>query len=146
MMRRWRRQWCGSREPGVDRQPTKSHYCGAWLLARLIHYVRQNLTRINIDRVTAWSDSTVALAWIKSQVAQLKTFVANRVAQIQQTTTPNMWRHVHTKDNPADCASRGISPRELTKHVMWWIGPTFLRLSEEFWPLTETALSIDEIN
>jgi len=64
--------------------------CGAWLLARLLHFVRQNLTRINIKEVTAWSDSTVALAWIKSQTAQLKTFVANRVVQIQQTTTPDM--------------------------------------------------------
>lgn len=118
--------------------------CGAWLLARLLHFVLQNLTRINIERVIAWSDSTVALAWIKSQTAQLKTFVANRVAQIQQTTTPDMWRHVPTKENPADCASRGLSPKQLAHHVQWWMGPTFLRMSEEYWPSTEAEMATDD--
>jgi len=118
--------------------------CGAWLLARLLHFVCQHLTRIKFERVIAWSDSTVALAWIKSQTAQLKTFVANRVAQIQRTTTPDMWRHVPTKENPADCASRGLSPKELADHVQWWMGPTFLRLSEDYWPSTEAVMSTNE--
>ncbi|CAI6350178.1 unnamed protein product [Macrosiphum euphorbiae] len=118
--------------------------CGALLLARLLHFVCQNLTRIKIERVIAWSDSTVALAWIKSPTAQLKTFVANRVAQIQRTTTSYLWRHVPTKENPADCASRGLSPKELANHVQWWMGPTFLRLSEDYWPSTEAVMLTDE--
>ncbi|KAL6418367.1 hypothetical protein ACFW04_014463 [Cataglyphis niger] len=26
--------------------------------------------------------------------------------------------------NPADCASRGISPRKLVSHPLWWKGPS----------------------
>lgn len=38
--------------------------CGSPLLARVINYTHTNLTSLRIDRITAWSDSTVALEWI----------------------------------------------------------------------------------
>ena len=53
----------------------------------------------------AWVDSTVALHWIVGK-GNYRQFVANRVAKIQ--AHPSIcWRHVPTKDNPADIASRG---------------------------------------
>ncbi|XP_050435209.1 uncharacterized protein LOC126842324 [Adelges cooleyi] len=108
--------------------------CGAWLLAHLLDYVSKNLKSLSIGTVTAWTDSTVALAWIKSPTSRLKTFVANRVAQIQLLTKGYTWRHVPTEENPADCASRGLSPQQLTNHDLWWKGPTFLCQPKNTWP------------
>lgn len=51
-----------------------------------------------------------------------------------QTTLPNVvWHHVSRPDNPADCASRGVSPRELLNHSLWWQGPTWLRSERGPW-------------
>jgi hypothetical protein len=55
----------------------------------------------------------------------LKTFVGNRVAEIQQSTTPDQWRFVEGKENPADVVSRGKSVNELCESD-WWKGPEWL--------------------
>lgn len=39
-----------------------------------------------------------------------------------------------SKDNPADCVSRGLLPSELTGHQLYWNVPIFLREPEQFWP------------
>lgn len=36
--------------------------------------------------------------------------------------------------NPADAASRGMTPSTLTTNTMWWEGPPFLKQSHEEWP------------
>ena len=46
---------------------------------------------------------------------------------IRDYTTPDQWRKVHTKENPADEASRGFSARELLRSHSWWNGPQFPR-------------------
>jgi hypothetical protein len=40
-----------------------------------------------------------------------KTYVANRVAEIQRLTTNQTWRHVASRDNPVDIISRGTDVR-----------------------------------
>lgn len=102
-----------------------------------------------IDRPTApcycWTDSTVTLAWLRKSPAVWKTFVANRVAEVQTLLPTTPWRHVPTKDNPADCASRGILPSELANHPLWWTGPMWLRLPAEHWPDKHLTPSADDI-
>ena len=44
------------------------------------------------------------------------------------------WHHIPRSSNPADCASRGLYPIKLANHVMWWEGPSWLRLSTQDWP------------
>ena len=41
--------------------------------------------------------------------SSLTTFVSNRVAEIQEWSDQISWRHVPTKQNPADIVSRGFS-------------------------------------
>ena len=41
-------------------------------------------------------------------------------------TRPQTWKHVPTLINPADCASRGMTPEELLHHELWWRGPGWL--------------------
>ncbi|UYV62413.1 hypothetical protein LAZ67_2000471, partial [Cordylochernes scorpioides] len=100
--------------------------CAALLLSQLYRSVVDSL-RIDIGRAYLWSDSQISLSWIKSDPNRWKTFIHNRVVKIQQLSDRNSWRHVSGKDNPADCASRGIMPAALSGHTLWWQGPTWLK-------------------
>ncbi|XP_077273296.1 uncharacterized protein LOC143903523 [Temnothorax americanus] len=61
--------------------------CAAVLLSDLAEYIGNILRpKITIDGTYAWSDSEVALAWIRSAPHRWKTFVRNRVARIQSNT------------------------------------------------------------
>ncbi|GFV22520.1 integrase catalytic domain-containing protein [Trichonephila clavipes] len=56
----------------------------------------------------------------------LKTFVQNRVAKIQELYPNQLWRHVPSDQNPADLVSRGVDPDKLLQQNLWFNGPTFL--------------------
>lgn len=106
--------------------------CGATLLAKLMKKVRDTM---DIDaEIFAWTDSTIVLDWIRSNTHKA-TFVANRVSTILDYLKPSQWRHVRSKDNPADVASRGICPSQLKNHVLWWTGPEWLQHETNFCPL-----------
>lgn len=109
--------------------------CGAHMLSKLIQYCASQLnTYLTIHEVFAWSDSTIALSWIKTPAYRLKTFVANRVAEIQDISIPIIWSHIPSEHNPADCGSRGLLPSHLINHPLWWTGPGWLQLSPSHWP------------
>lgn len=80
--------------------------CGALLLAHLYHEASSTL-KIIPNKIILWCDSTIVLHWIKTSSHLLKTFVANRVIEIQRLTNAEVWRHVKSEDNPADALSRG---------------------------------------
>ena len=105
----------------------------ALLLARLCTAVKQVL-KIQFKATSLWSDSTIALHWIKTEPYLLKTFVANRVSEIQSLVPSCEWRHVPTQDNPADLVSRGLTPREFLNASIWINGPQWLSLEESNWP------------
>ncbi|XP_035225507.1 uncharacterized protein LOC118198027 [Stegodyphus dumicola] len=72
------------------------------LLSKLMQKVLEAL-KLKIDDVKLWSDSSIALAWIiNTSPHLLKTFVSNRVSQIQQLTSNYQWGHVSSEMNPAD--------------------------------------------
>ena len=56
-----------------------------------------------------WSDSVNVLYWIRGCSRKFKPFVVNCVGEIQSLTNPEQWRHVPTKQNPADQLTRGLS-------------------------------------
>lgn len=72
-----------------------------------------------------WTDSKVVLGYIKNEARRFHTFVANRVQKIHLNSDPQQWRHVPTSENPADHASRGLTPKELLSST-WLTGPKFL--------------------
>ncbi|XP_073962925.1 uncharacterized protein [Choristoneura fumiferana] len=114
----------------------------AVLLADLMMSVQEALKPFHVVQDTfAWSDSSVALSWIKSCPSRWKTFVANRVSHIQDTIPPENWRHVRTADNPADCGSRGLLPNDLINQTSWWHGPYWLSQPADAWP--RSAFSVD---
>ncbi|XP_077280514.1 uncharacterized protein LOC143907545 [Temnothorax americanus] len=86
-----------------------------------------------------WSDSMVTLGWIRGHLTRWKTYVANRVSEIQTTMPEALWHYVPGGDNPADCASRGLSPGELIGHQLWWQGPAWLKEDPSTWPASAAA-------
>lgn len=72
--------------------------------------------------------------WIRSAPHQLKTFVGNRVAQIQSLIDPSAWRHTPSTTNPADYTSRRLLPTEILNNSLWWNGPEWLMKDESQWP------------
>ncbi|GFU39451.1 integrase catalytic domain-containing protein [Trichonephila clavipes] len=94
----------------------------ALLLSRLVKKVVPIL-QLPIHKIWMWTDSTIALAWIKTEPHKLKTFVSNRVAEIKALSKDYHWKHVSSKDNPADLISRGCNVDELLKNEMWLSGP-----------------------
>lgn len=114
--------------------------CAAVLFSDFLQYIGDTLrSEITIDAAYAWSDSKVALSWIRSAPYRWKTFVRNRVARIQSNTEISSWQHVDTKSNPADCCSRGLFPQELVDHPIWWTGPAWLI---DFEPIPDTILEV----
>ena len=116
--------------------------CGASLLARLLHHVRQILN-IPLSQTYAWTDSTIVLNWLDGSPKRFKTYVGNRISMIMELLPPDRWHHVNGIDNPADCASRGLFPSELLRHPLWWNGPTWLKQSSAEWP-TQLPLPANE--
>uniref|UniRef100_UPI00143C2251 uncharacterized protein LOC117157547 n=1 Tax=Bombus vancouverensis nearcticus TaxID=2705178 RepID=UPI00143C2251 len=106
---------------------------GALLLTSLMSTVQQALSQ-KITRAIYWTDSTIVLHWLNTSPHTLKTFVANRVSEIQTKTSIRDWRHVPTDDNPADLISRGQTPEEFLRPTIWQHGPAWLYQSEGYWP------------
>jgi len=84
--------------------------------------------------VVLWTDSQTVLNWLNSKTMKFHVFVANRVAEIVDTSDVQQWRYVPTKENPADDASRGLYASDISESCRWFKGPSFLSQSEEFWP------------
>ncbi|XP_018405678.1 PREDICTED: uncharacterized protein LOC108782026 [Cyphomyrmex costatus] len=120
-----------------DPLPTEMHCCAprpvkalttpkleltaAHLMVKLMNKVKASLS-LNIDKVYYWSDSSIVLGWIRMEPYRLQTFVRNRVVDIQASSAIANWRHVPSADNPADLASRGVSPKALADRKLCWNG------------------------
>ena len=103
----------------------KLELCATVLLTKLLITVSKVLN-ILPQHITAWSDSSIVLAWLDGHTRTSNQYVYNRVHYVLEHTKPQTWKHVKGTENPADCASRGISPSALLNHPLWWEGPGWL--------------------
>ena len=125
--------------PLATRTLPQLELCAAVLLTQVVENVRKAI-KIPIDKVTAWGDSTVVLCWLTKSTCDYETFVANRLTTVTSCVPASHWHHVPTTENPADCASRGITAEELKTHSLWWNGPPWL--SDE--PITMPRQPLEE--
>ncbi|GFS55223.1 uncharacterized protein TNCV_472351 [Trichonephila clavipes] len=86
--------------------------CAAVLLAKLVKRVVAVLQPETAE-LYLWSDSMIILAWLRKKPMDLKTFVQNRVAKIQELYPNQLWRHVPSDQNPADLVSEESIPEKL---------------------------------
>ena len=92
-----------------------------------------------------WTDSKVVLGYLNNEARRFHVFVANRVQQIRDETSPEQWRYVEGKENPADEASRGLTTREFLDSERWLSGPSFLHSPQlEQFNSVEHPLSQDD--
>ena len=130
--------------------PLKQHsiprleLCGARELARLMSIITATLSHKNISTF-AWCDSSVVLYWLSHPPSKLKPFVANRTSEILETLNRSCWHHVSSKDNPADCASRGMMTSNLINFDLWWNGPEWMRNELMYQKILDHSNRFDKI-
>ena len=74
------------------------------------------------------------LQYIKNERRRFRPFVANRLSEIHDLSSPNNWRHVPGDLNPTDDGSRGLKIQAFQPKCRWWVCPPFLWQSEDCWP------------
>lgn len=114
----------------------------AVLAARVDSLLRAELT-FHLEGSVFWTDSTSVLKYLNNEDRRFHNFVANRVSVIREKSEPSQWRHISSKDNPADEASRGLRVSDFLQNVRWLKGPAFLWKHEEDWPKSELDITIE---
>ena len=117
--------------------------CGAALLA---HMLETTATILDIpdEQVYGWIDNTIALCWLRKSPSNYNTFVGNRISSSTSHYPSSIWRHVPTLENPADCASRGVTAQELKDHHLWWNGPDWLVTEPMKIPIQPSSTTVDQ--
>lgn len=121
----------------------RKELCGAELLAKLVSSFQAQV-RLDNCKLYLWTDSTIVLAWLQKHLSHWTTFVANRISFIVDKVGNVTWRHVSSKDNPADLGSRGLTVKELVCNRLWWHGPEWLSRPNNEWPVTSSIAPTDE--
>ncbi|XP_062698761.1 uncharacterized protein LOC134284192 [Aedes albopictus] len=112
----------------------------AVLGVRLFSFVRDNHS-VKINRAIYWSDSEVTLAWIRSEHRKYRPFVACRVGEILSSTNVKDWRHVPSKMNVSDEATKWTDGLSLGASSRWFNGPAYLQLPENEWPKSKRSIA-----
>lgn len=105
----------------------------AVVLSNLMEHVLQTCEMADV-RYFLYTDSAIVYYWLHKQSHELKRYVAFRVSHIHSQTKQHAWRHVSSKDNPADLISRGAMPKDLMDKPLWLHGPEWLMKPEAEWP------------
>lgn len=92
---------------------------------------------------TFFSDS-ITLRYNKSQANMWKTFVANRISQIQNLSDSADWHHVNSQSNPADILCRGAYGKELIYSKFYCHGREFPMTDLMRWFSREPKLSVTD--
>lgn len=102
--------------------------CAAVLAVELYDLLRDD-TDIDLDAVKFFTDSKIVLGYIHSSTRRCKTYVANRVTQIQKYTHPEQWDYMSTENNLSDHLTRPVQASQL-QHKNCLSGPSFLTQSK----------------
>ncbi|XP_014213062.1 uncharacterized protein LOC106642714 [Copidosoma floridanum] len=102
------------------------------LAAKLLGTVATGLD-VPSDRHFLWSDSSTVVDWLGSDKPVSNSLVDNYIEHIQDLTSRKAWRYVPTGENPANIATRGASPIELQRNLLWWHGPPWLAFPSDSW-------------
>ncbi len=71
---------------------------------------------------------------VRGDPLKWKTFVANRVTEIQSLTPPSSWHHCPGHENLADLVSRVVFGDEIVSIKLWLTESLFFFMYEGLWP------------
>lgn len=131
--------------PSPPHTIARMELCAVVLLSKLLHSVIDNYNSRCPIEFFAFTDSKVALYWIKGPPHRWQTFVANRVVKITECIPADQFYHVAGTDNPADCLSRGVPPSKLRDHPLWFHGPPWLSLDPSQWPTSADTIHLNDV-
>lgn len=80
---------------------------GSLVLAQLMSQIASDLN-IDSHRQFGWTDSMIVIGWLQRAPSSLAIFVGNHINKIQAVAPTLQWSHVPSRENPADCLSRGL--------------------------------------
>jgi len=118
----------------------------ALLLARWLGHIKNILSsQLDIIGLRAWSDSTIVLSWLTVPHESFKVYVSNRIHQIHSLLPNCPWQHIVSNENPADCASRGVTPAALAQLELYWRGPPTAYSEPSEWDESRPSLPVCEL-
>ena len=82
-----------------------------------------------------WTNSAIVYAWIINKKNKCDAYTNRRLQKIRAIIINNeKLKLVPSRLNPADIATRGMSPKALSENKLWFYGPQFLSMPASFWP------------
>ena len=111
------------------------------LTATTGHLVCLSLKKYLKSRVCL-TDSQIALYWINNTTSPLKSWVRNRVIEINRLTNREDWYHIDSKNNTADIGTRrGVTFSDISDDSPWFNGHDWAHHEKEQFPMK----SVEEI-
>lgn len=92
----------------------KAEVCGAVFPARLRRYIEKH-SQMQVERWLHLLNSQTMLGAIQRVSYGYQTFFANRVGEIQKSTSVEDWKWIPGDQNIADLITRGATPEELNE-------------------------------
>lgn len=102
------------------------------------------ILQIDLQDSWFWTGSNTVLKYINNENEGFKTLVVNRIAANREASDTAQWHYIHTSQNPADAASRGLTVDKLLASKAWLTVPEFLRTAKESWVHYKIDTTISE--
>ena len=100
-------------------------------------------SEVRIKEICCWSDSQIAIWWIKQCGKVWNVWINNRVEKIREMVPPSRWFFVPTGLNPADVGLHPVSLENIDLDF-WLKGPQFLLSDCKDWSSETFLLSEKE--
>ena len=123
---------CPNRQLSIPRL----ELCGAVLGCRLAETLLKEMS-LKFREVIFIVDSMIVRSQIQKQSYGFGTFVAVRIAEIQEKSDPGQWWWTDGQNNPADMTTRYTKPEDLGTNSVWQTGPEFMQTAREYWPISQ---------
>ena len=118
----------------------------SYITARPINYGTEVLSGM-INEILAWSDSKIALSWIRENQAIIGKYLLptwmERIHPRESIQTDGNFIQ-GTRTHAAGLVRRGISVHQLFKSKLWWHGPLWLTQSMKNWQTSEFEKVVPE--
>ena len=117
-------------------ETVRNELSGATMSSRITNWIQRH-SGLQFKNTHHFLDSRIVRDMLDKDSYGFTTFFGLRVAEIQQKTTVDNWKHIPSAQNIADLLTKGCTPAELSPNSEWQTGPAFLTsLDESEWPVS----------